>query len=74
MLSPVSGAKVNCCSAKKLYNDDQIQEKGVQMIIDAFLKDNLDLDDEPSELEDIDEGFNPDPKVQKEFQSNSINE
>tara|TARA_B100001121_G_scaffold307468_1_gene329077 strand:- start:1502 stop:2155 length:654 start_codon:yes stop_codon:yes gene_type:complete len=26
--------------AKKLYNDDQIQEKGVQMIIDAFLKDS----------------------------------
>ena len=29
-----------------------------QISFDAFLKDNLDLDDEPSELDDIDEGFN----------------
>ena len=25
---------------KKLYNDEQIKEKGVQMIIDAYLKDS----------------------------------
>ena len=28
------------CAQISLYNDDQIQEKGVQMIIDAFLKDS----------------------------------